>query len=138
MKTTKVLMGMPITVEVVDHASTHRDIESIFEYFTYIDNTFSTYKADSEISLFNHGVIRPNEFSADMQEIFRLAEETKEETDGFFDIFNNGVFDPSGIVKGWAIQKAADILQKKGFANFYIDAGGDVQVSGLNSEGKPW
>ena len=41
-------------------------------------------------------------------------------------------------MKGWAIQKAADLLREKGFRSFYIDAGGDVQVYGKNSLEKPW
>ena len=49
-----------------------------------------------------------------------------------------GGYDPSGIVKGWAIENAAAIATNAGFKNFYIDAGGDIQTSGVNAEGKPW
>ena len=45
--------------------------------------------------------------------------------------------DPSGIVKGWAILQAAHMLKEAGFSNFYIDAGGDIQVAG-NKDGEPW
>ena len=30
------------------------------------------------------------------------------------------------------------MLRKKGVNNFYIEAGGDIQVSGHDSNGKPW
>ena len=52
--------------------------------------------------------------SADMQTIFALAEQTRQETYGYFDIRHNGMIDPSGIVKGWAIYNAADILRQHG------------------------
>src|SRR5262249_6083390 len=44
----------------------------------------------------------------------------------------------SGLVKGWAIQEAAAYLRARGLANFYVEAGGDVQTYGLNTQGKPW
>ena len=49
-----------------------------------------------------------------------------------------GKIDPSGLVKGWAIQKASNILTEKGFKNFYVEAGGDIQVQGNNADNKPW
>ncbi len=36
-----------------------------------------------------------------MKVIFKLSEKTKKETNGYFDIFYKGKYDPSGIVKGW-------------------------------------
>ena len=51
---------------------------------------------------------------------------------------HQGKLDPSGLVKGWAIQNAAEQLREKSVKNFYIDAGGDIQVSGKNAQGEPW
>jgi thiamine biosynthesis lipoprotein len=131
-------MGMPITVEVIDSDATSI-IDKVFDYFIYIDNKFSVYKKDSEIMKINRKEVLLENASADMQEIFRLAEQTKQETDGYFDIVNrSGIYDPSGIVKGWAIYKASKIIEQAGFGNYYIDAGGDIQVGGKNSENKQW
>ena len=44
----------------------------------------------------------------------------------------------TGLVKGWSIHNAAKILKKEGLKNFYIDAGGDVEVCGQHSERKLW
>ena len=66
-----------------------------------------------------------------------MCEQTRQETDGYFDIQRDGMIDPSGIVKGWAIQQAAHLLQAQGFQHFYIDAGGDIQVAGTK-DGRPW
>ncbi len=74
-----------------------------------------------------------------MKEIFSLAEKTKKQTDGYFDIINrNGIFDPSGIVKGWSIYNASKILRNAGFDNFYVNAGGDIEVGGLNEVKRKW
>lgn len=73
-----------------------------------------------------------------MREILKLAGQTKDETDGYFDIFQNGKMDPSGIVKGWAIHKAARLINESGHKNFSVEAGGDVQTKGnmKNENGK--
>jgi thiamine biosynthesis lipoprotein len=139
MKDTRIIMGMHITVEIVDKQVTSEIFEEIFSYFTAVDKQFSTYKNDSEIMRINRGEISPNNYSCEMREIFLLAEKTKQETLGYFDIKkSDGTLDPSGVVKGWAIKNAAKILLKKGYRNFYIDAGGDIQSCGLNQEGNVW
>lgn len=132
-------MGMPITVDVLGVSATASLVEKVFSYFASVDETFSTYKTESEISRINRGLVAEEAYSEDMKKIFALAEETKHETGGYFDIRTPyGVCDPSGIVKGWAIHRAAKILEKEGCENFFIDAGGDIQTRGVNHEGEPW
>ena len=137
MKQTRPIMGMPITVEIADKA-TPEVFEDIFAYFISVDNRFSTYKKDSEISKINRSEITVDTYSKEMKEVLQLSEQTKKLTIGYFDIQKDGMIDPSGLVKGWAIQNAAEILQKKGFKNFYIEAGGDIQVSGRSTKGEKW
>jgi FAD:protein FMN transferase len=137
MKQLQLLMGLPITVEVVDPSVTEAVIENVFAYFCAVDDTFSTYKEHSEISKINRGELCEEEYSDDMKTILALSEQTKQETQGYFDIWHNGISDPSGIVKGWAILQAAHMLQEAGWSNFYIDAGGDIQVSGKKG-GNSW
>lgn len=45
--------------------------------------------------------------------------------------------DLSGIVKGWAVDQARDLMVKS-YNNFMIDAGGDMWVQGVNENEKPW
>src|SRR5437660_3308995 len=127
MKQLQLLMGMPITVEILDASATEADIERVFAYFRSIDETFSTYKEESEISKINRGELAEEAYSDAMKTILALSEQTRQETQGYFDI------DPSGIVKGWAIFHAAQMLKEAGFVNFYIDAGGDIEVAGTNN-----
>jgi len=137
MKETRILMGMPVTIEIVD--GTEAVVEKIFDYFAAVDERFSTYKKTSEISAINRGALKKEQWSEDMRTIFALAEETKRATDGYFDIARaDGTYDPSGIVKGWAIWNAARMIESGGDKNFYVDAGGDVQTHGRNAEGTQW
>ncbi len=138
MKQTRILMGMPVMIEVIDPSVTESHINDIYIYFEYIDEKFSTYKATSEITQINEGKLGLPEASKDMKTVFLLADKTREETYGYFDILRKGKYDPSGLVKGWAIYNAAQLLRKKGFRNFYVDAGGDIQVYGKNGEGQKW
>lgn len=142
MKQTRILMGMPITVELVDPDATKSMIDEVFEYFQRVDDKFSTYQVDSEIGRINRKEIEPEDYTLDMRMVFCLAEETKRDTNGYFDVMRPGnpiaICDPSGIVKGWSIYNAAEILREEGMENFYVDAGGDIEVAGKNERGEDW
>ena len=130
---------MPITVCIEDASATEQDSILVFDYFRQVDSRFSTYKKDSEISRFNRHEIAKKDVSLEMQEVLRLSDKTKKETDGYFNIRKaDGTLDPSGLVKGWAIYQATKIIEQRGFHNFYIDAGGDIQTKGLTQLGKKW
>jgi thiamine biosynthesis lipoprotein len=137
MKKTRIIMGMPITVEVVDTIPSSA-FEAVFDYFICIDERYSTYKPGSEISRVNRGLPRA-EWSDEMNHVLQLCEDTKRETNGYFDAMrSDGVVDPSGLVKGWSIHNAANMLTRHGAENFYIEAGGDIQVHGCNEAGSAW
>jgi len=137
MKQTKLIMGMPISVEVIDSQVTLIDFKDIFRLFKKVDEQFSPYKKTSEVSRINRKEINPLEYSSEMKEIIDLSEKAKIKTDGYFDVYHKNYFDPSGIVKGWVIQKAVELLRGRGFKDFYIDAGGDIYASGLKDK-KKW
>jgi len=131
-------MGMPITVEIA-HDGPAELLGRVFEYFGAVDRRFSVFRSDSEISGFNEGRIAMGDLSPEMQEVLAIAERTKQETGGYFDIRRaNGTLDPSGIVKGWAIRNAAALIQSSGVASFFVDAGGDIQAGGKTAGGDDW
>jgi FAD:protein FMN transferase len=138
MRDTRILMGMPITVEIVG-ARDATTIEAVFAYLHHVDARFSTYKDNSEISAFNRGEVLPANLSAEMKEVLRLSAITRDQSKGFFEIRKtDGSLDPSGIVKGWAINNAAKIIRSSAHSDFFIEAGGDVQSRGMNEEGCEW
>jgi FAD:protein FMN transferase len=150
MRRTELIMGMPITVAIPDRERTDglgagarlptvdAAAEAVFDWFRGVDERFSPYKSGSETCRIDRGELVPENASADMREVLRLSEETKTLTRGYFDVRFNGRFDPCGLVKGWAIAKAAALLDADGFLSFCVEAGGDIEIRGANDEGKPW
>ncbi len=132
-------MGMPITVEIGDDFATEQLFAMVFAYFTSVDEQFSPFKETSEITKINKGLIRAADYSKEMKSVFELCEETKLATDGYFDIkARDGQLNPSGLVKGWSIYNAAQLLKKQDIKDFYVDVGGDIEVQGVNDKGEIW
>lgn len=138
MKETRWLWDMPITIEIIDTVVKLYHVDEVFKYFVHVDDIFNIYNPKSEISRINEGSILSSDWSKEMQEVLSLCEDTTNETHGYFNHHIHGHIDPLGIVKGWAIKKAADVLLEKGFKNFYINAGGDIQTHGCNKNSLPW
>lgn len=130
MKQTEIIMGLPITIEIIDnYAADH--FKALFDYFRQIDARYSTYKEDSEISKINRGLAK-SKWSSEMKKVLALCDQTQKDTKGYFNIEHQGKLDPSGLVKGWSVNNAANMLLEKGISNFYIEAGGDIQAHGTN------
>ena len=51
---------------------------------------------------------------------------------------DNVNLDFSGIAKGYAADVIADLLEMSALPNYLIEIGGEMRVSGVNSEDKPW
>jgi thiamine biosynthesis lipoprotein len=124
------IMGMPIVIDVRDDQPHDEHVERAFDWFRWVDATFSTYRDDSEISRLERGELE----LADTQEAVRWVvdrcEALKEETDGYFDAHASGRFDPSGLVKGWSVDRAAALLRAAGLEHFGVSAGGDMCLVG--------
>ncbi len=141
MKLTQLIMGMPVTIEITDLPQSHASdvILECMDYLRSVDEQFSPYKESSEVTKINHGLIHEKDWSDEMKEVMNIAEKTKEQTFGYFNVYNNeGMFDPSGIVKGWAIQNIAHITENSGSKHYSMNVGGDIALSGHNTHGKPW
>src|SRR6478672_4909367 len=138
MRETRLIMGMPVTIAIVGDTDDAAG-ESAFQCFEAIDRRFSPYKADSEVSALNRGDVLLETMSDELREVLDLSELTRHETQGYFDIRRpDGRVDPSGLVKGWAIRKAARGIEAGGHFDYFVDAGGDIQCRGRNGQGQPW
>jgi thiamine biosynthesis lipoprotein len=135
MKMTEGIMGMSVAVEVLDPA-TGSDLDEVLDYFHVVDALFSPYKKDSEISHINEKKLKLEDASPEVKKVLKLCEQTRILTNGYFDILIEGRIDPSGLVKGYAICEAAKKLKKKGYKNFYIEIGGDIEIVGLKNDQK--
>jgi len=136
------VMGMAISLDVRDDFDPNA-FKEVLAWLHHVDATFSTYKIESPISQFGLGVLSAEQLSEEVRDVLTLCELVREETSGAFDIAcvpapNGSSLDPSGLVKGWAIERAAELLEAHGAANFCINAGGDIALRGNAEPDQPW
>jgi thiamine biosynthesis lipoprotein len=122
------VMGMPVVVEARGEAP----FDAVFNWLRFVDRLFSTYKDESQISRLNRGELEVARAHPLVREVLDRCEELREETGGYFDVraASPHWLDPSGLVKGWAVDRAAAILDEAGVAEFAIGAGGDMRLRG--------
>jgi thiamine biosynthesis lipoprotein len=126
------IMGMPIVVDVRDEGVDEVVLERVFDWLRFVDETFSTYKESSEISRLNQGELTLAHAHPDVREVLVRCEELRCETDGYFDVraASANALDPSGLVKGWSVDRAAGILDEEGLTDYAVSAGGDMRLRG--------
>ncbi len=127
------IMGMPIVVEVRDEDVDATALDEVFDWLRWVDATFSTYKEGSEISRLARGELALANACPEVRDVLRRCDELRLETRGYFDARASGILDPSGLVKGWSIDRAASILDEAGLRSFAVNAGGDMRL-----RGGPW
>jgi thiamine biosynthesis lipoprotein len=138
------VMGMPVTVTVRDGSVDAAD--RVFAWLRWVDATFSTYRRDSEICRLGRGALALADAHPLVREVIARCEELRAETGGAFDARAAAALpapgrrrtapvtlDPTGLVKGWAADRAAALLGAAGAREFCLDAGGDVVL-----RGGPW
>lgn len=129
------IMGIPISIDIAD-SNDETAIEHAFNRLRDIDETFSTYKPTSEISRYQKGLIQETDLSKDVRITKKAIESFEKMTDGYFSAYFNGTYDPTGYIKGWAIEEAAHELRAAGTTTYLINAAGDIAAA---SEGqKTW
>ncbi len=132
--------GTVITVDVHDPVD-EEVIDACFAWFRHVDDVFSTWRPDTEIMQIGRGDLSVGDASPLVREVLALSEQMRLETNGAFDISFGAhapiaprpgwaPIDPSGVVKGWAVARAAKLLRGAGASCFFVNAGGDVLTSG--------
>jgi thiamine biosynthesis lipoprotein len=125
------IMGLPVVVDVRDDDEAGSALDQLFDWLRWVDATFSTFKEDSEISRINRGDLRREDARPDVRQVLDRCDRLRDETDGYFDMrAPDGSIDPAGLVKGWAIDRAAAILDDAGLHNYAVSGGGDMRVLG--------
>jgi len=129
---------MPVTVHVADPSASPAGLEEVFEDFMLLDQTFSPFVEGSEVCRLNRQEL-PLEDASDLVKLaLSLSRLYEMATDGYFSPWIAGKLDLCGLVKGWAIDRGCSILERRGYHNYFIDAGGDAQTRGLREDGTPW
>ena len=120
-------MGIPVGISADVGAAA---IDRAFDWLRRVDATFSTWRDDSEISRLGAGTLAPLDASPEVRKVLRRCERLRRVTAGRFDVRATGRLDPSGFVKGWAVERAVALLEEAGARRLGVHAGGDVAVRG--------
>jgi thiamine biosynthesis lipoprotein len=130
---------MPIVLDLRDEIDPDA-VEAMWGALRHADAVFSTYKEGSDISRLNRGGLSLEDAHPDVREVLARCEELRVITDGYFDagrVLEDGI-DPSGLVKGWAVDRAGDILDEAGARNYSLNAGGDIRLRGAPLPESRW
>jgi FAD:protein FMN transferase len=129
------VMGIPISVHVRAVEPTRPDLQAgvarVFAHLRKVDAVLSTWRADSDLLRLQHG--ERGEAHPWVADVTELCLEAEERTDGLFRAWRRRdggrlTFDPTGLVKGWAVAGAAAHLDVVPEISYSIGAGGDVVV----------
>jgi thiamine biosynthesis lipoprotein len=135
------IMGTVISIDVRDVHAADNAIDAAAAWFRQVDDRFSTFKARSEVSRLGRGELTLEDCHRNVAEVLAICEELRVTSGGAFNAWRaraDGRLDPSGVVKGWAVDGAAAMLKRAGVTNFCINAGGDVLSAGVPEAGRKW
>jgi thiamine biosynthesis lipoprotein len=132
------VMGTAVTFDVRGARPATQAVAAAAAWLHEVDAEFSTYRPDSAVCRFDRGELSAADAGPDMRWIIDRCERLRRETGGFFNAYATGRFDPSALVKGWAVQRAADGLSAAGIDSFCINAGGDVVACGRPEPDRRW
>ena len=126
------VMGMPVIVDVRDDHVGDDAIDEVFAWFREVDARFSTYKPESEICRIDRGELALERAHPDVRAVLARCDELRDETGGYFDARAGASrqLDPSGLVKGWSVDRAAALLDATGATSYAVYAGGDIRLRG--------
>ncbi|WP_217236672.1 FAD:protein FMN transferase [Streptomyces sp. AC555_RSS877] len=125
------VMGFPVSLRVDDEHIPESAADAVFAWLHEVDVRFSPFRPDSEVSRLDRGELSPGDLSADLREVLDLCEHYRAATGGAFDVRLPGRgLDPCAVVKGWSVQRAAELLTAAGATRFCLNAGGDVVAAG--------
>ncbi|MEU4119149.1 FAD:protein FMN transferase [Kitasatospora sp. NPDC028055] len=125
------VMGTVFSIAVRDPGpGTREALRRIADRLHRIDAVFSPYRPESDISRLDRGELALAGCDPEVGTVLDACREVAAETDGYFTERPGGRLDPSGWVKGWAVEEAARLLRAAGARQFCVNGGGDVQTCG--------
>lgn len=139
-------MGLPISIHVrgpgIDSTSVNSTVAEVFSELRTVDRIFSTYREDSDISRIRRGELSIAHAHPDVAVVEQSCRTLLDETNGLFNAWTSQeqteqTFDPTGWVKGWGVQRAAQRLLELPEHDAYVNAGGDM-ILRMNRTDTPW
>lgn len=131
------IMGMPVSIHLrgsgVDEVPAQQAVAEAFRVLREMDSVFSTYRPDSDLMRLRREEVGITQCSPLVEEALRIGQEAEVRTRGAFTTLlptgeGDLAFDPTGLVKGWAVDLASEPLTALRDISFCINAGGDILV----------
>jgi FAD:protein FMN transferase len=143
------LMGMPVSIHLRGEGSRDGEadarVQAAYDELRAIDVLFSTYRADSHVNRIDRGELAVADAHPLVREVVDLCETARTLTGGAFDAWRpergrqgGPRFDPTGLVKGWAVQRAAHHLVTGLDCDVVVNAGGDIAARTGGAAPQPW
>jgi thiamine biosynthesis lipoprotein len=138
------VMGTVVSFDIRDagtgarRAGAAEALRRAVDWLHRVDRVFSTYRPDSQLSRLARGEVEPADCDPEVAEVLALGAAAERASGGVFSVRAGGVLDPSGVVKGWAVERASAILREAGSQRHSVNGGGDIQTAGEPEPGRPW
>jgi FAD:protein FMN transferase len=129
------VMGTVVSFSVVPGTQTDagvsRAIRSACAELHQADAIFSTWDPRSPVSRLRRGVLAIDDVPPEVTEVLGLCQAARAVSGGWFDPWAaTGGVDPTGLVKGWAVERALAVLRDSGVTAAMVNGGGDIAVFG--------
>ena len=137
------VMGLPVSVHVrgeVDRPEVGTAVEQVWGVLHRADAVFSTWRPDSELMRLRRGEASATRLHPWLAEVEQLCVDAEQRTGGLFSAsFDGAHHDPTGLVKGWAVERAALHLRHVPGISWCVNAGGDlVAGAGRDAAASTW
>ena len=135
------IVDVDIASSLVSEDGLNQGMQQVIDFCKQVDSDFSTSIDTSWVTRLRTNKVEITSCPPSVQEVWQLCSQAKHLTDGAFDPWAvDGGFDPSGLVKGWAADKCADLLVTLGIEHVQVNAAGDLSLRGGFYDGavKPW
>jgi thiamine biosynthesis lipoprotein len=136
------VMGMPVSLALRGRHAADAAAAAAWDDAVAVlreaDRVFSTYRPDSVISRLGRGELDLADCPPEVAEVLGIGALAEQESGGAFAVRRDGVLDPSGVVKGWAVERAAAPLCALEDTDFSLSAGGDLLCRTTDPDAAPW
>jgi len=113
-------------------------VAAIAADFAQIEAKLSVFRPDSEICRWRAGGLAEERLSRPVRQVIAACDWLEQATAGAFSARRLGGYDPTGFVKGWALARAARLLDNAGVESYCLNGGGDIIARGTAGHGGPW
>ena len=141
------VMNLPVSLAIRGRHTTDDQARAawaqVMATLREVDAVFSNWQPDTQVARLGRGEITLDDCPPEVAEVLALGEAAERQSEGAFRVRRAGpdgevVLDPTGVVKGWAVERAADHLRALEATDFCLSAGGDLVCRTLDPETRPW